>query len=172
MAWASVFARCVDPDGLLDAFRRAVVPLGAERDARHAAGPGARRATRERIAEAQRCRPRRGRTRASRCVRAVATGALDRALDVAATLEVRGYAIAGAAAAPPRAPWSRHDLALLAAAAALVALTIVRASPAAARYDPYDRLSLPSARESLLLAAARARGLARAVARTAGGSTP
>ena len=40
-------------------------------------------------------------------------GALDRAVDVAATLEVRGY---GGARRPPRQarPWSRHDLAFAA----------------------------------------------------------
>ena len=119
MAWASVFAHCVNPDGLLDAFRRLsfrsalsatlatrLIPVLA-RDA-------------ERLAEAQRCRPSAGgrRAHAAAVVRAVATGAMDRALDVAATLEVRGYAVAGR---PPRrhAPRSRHDLALLAAAGGL-----------------------------------------------------
>ena len=150
MAWASVFARCVNPDGLLDAFRRLSFRSALS----------ATLATRlitvlsrdaERFAEAQRCRPHASNTRVA-VVRAVATGAMDRALDVAATLEVRGYAIA---ARPPRrrGARSRHDLALLAAAAALVAITIV-ALAGGPTYDPYDRLSLPSTRESLLLAAA------------------
>jgi energy-coupling factor transport system permease protein len=48
---------------------------------------------------------------------------LDRALDVAAALEVRGY---GAARRPPpgRRPWSRHDLAFVGAASAVAALAI------------------------------------------------
>jgi energy-coupling factor transport system permease protein len=77
---------------------------------------------------------------------------MDRALDVAATLEVRGYAIAGR---PPRgrSARSRHDAALFAAAAALIALTIV-ALAAGPAYDPYDRLRLPSTTDSLLLALA------------------
>jgi energy-coupling factor transport system permease protein len=153
MAWASVFACCVNPDGLLDAFRRLsfrsalsatlatrLIPVLA-RDA-------------ERVAEAQRCRPHGlsgARARAA-VVRAVATGALDRALDVAATLEVRGYAVAGR---PPRrrVARSRHDLAILAAAAALVALTVyvLAAGPG---YDPYERVALPATTPSLLLAAA------------------
>jgi energy-coupling factor transport system permease protein len=153
MAWAAVFARCVNPDGLLDAFRRLsfrsalsatlatrLIPVLA-RDA-------------ERFAEAQRCRPdgaggARGR---AAVVRALATSALDRALDVAATLEVRGYAVAGR---PPRrrAARSRHDLALLAAAAGLVALIAI-ALAAGRTYEPYDRLALPDAGSSLLLAAA------------------
>ena len=150
MAWASVFARCVNPDGLLDAFRRLSFRSALS----------ATLATRlitvlsrdaERFAEAQRCRPHASNTRVA-VVRAVATGAMDRALDVAATLEVRGYAIA---ARPPRrrGARSRHDLALLAAAAALVAITIV-ALAGGPTYDPYDRLSLPSAGASLVLAAA------------------
>jgi energy-coupling factor transport system permease protein len=85
-------------------------------------------------------------------VRAVATGALDRALDVAATLEVRGYAVAGR---PPRrrAARSRHDVALLAAGLAFVAIAVyaVAAGPG---YDPYDHVRLPSAGPSLLLCAA------------------
>jgi energy-coupling factor transport system permease protein len=85
-------------------------------------------------------------------VRAVATGALDRALDVAATLEVRGYAVAGR---PPRrhAPRSRHDIALLTASAALVAIMVV-ALTGSYGYDPYDRLGLPATGPSVLLAAA------------------
>jgi energy-coupling factor transport system permease protein len=153
MAWAGVFAHCVNPDGLLNAFRRLsfrsalsatlatrLVPVLA-RDA-------------ERLAEAQRCRGvSAGGTRArAAVVRAVATGAMDRALDVAATLEVRGYAIAGR---PPRrrVPRSRHDLALLGAGLALIALTVV-ALVAGPGYDPYARVALPAAGPSLLLAAA------------------
>ena len=54
-------------------------------------------------------------------MRAVAAGALDRAVDVAATLEVRGY---GTARHAPRLrrPWSRHDLAFAAGAAILALL--------------------------------------------------
>jgi energy-coupling factor transport system permease protein len=153
MAWASVFARCVNPDGLLDAFRRLsfrsaltatlatrLIPVLA-RDA-------------ERFADAQRCRPHGGtgtRARAA-VVRAVATGALDRALDVAATLEVRGYAVAGRPQRR-RVARSRHDVALLAAAVALVALTVY-ALAAGPGYDPYERLHLPATGASLLLSAA------------------
>ena len=76
---------------------------------------------------------------------------MDRALDVAATLEVRGYAVAGRPQRR-RAARSRHDLALLAAAAGLVAITVV-ALAAGPLYDPYDRLHLPATGGSLLLAA-------------------
>ena len=55
---------------------------------------------------------------------AVLAGSLDRALDVAATLELRGFAAA------PRAPrvqraWSRHDLAFAACAVAILALALL-----------------------------------------------
>ena len=153
MAWASVFARCVNPDGLLDAFRRLSFRSALSATLATRLVPVLTRDA-ERFAEAQRCRPdgaggARGRVAV---VRAVATGALDRALDVAATLEVRGYAVAGR---PPRrrGARSRHDLALLAAAAALVAITVY-AIAAGPGYDPYDRLSLPPAGPSLLLSAA------------------
>jgi energy-coupling factor transport system permease protein len=48
---------------------------------------------------------------------------LDRALDVAAALEVRGY---GAARRPPRTrrPYSRHDLSFGASAVALLTLAV------------------------------------------------
>jgi energy-coupling factor transport system permease protein len=107
----------VDPDELLRAFRR-VSPHSAL---------SATLATRlvpvlfedgVRVAEAQRCRAdggvpgARGRLAV---LRAVVGGALDRALDVAAALEVRGYGGAGRPGRVPRA-WSRHDLGFAAAA--------------------------------------------------------
>ena len=153
MAWASVFAHCVNPDGLLDAFRRLSFRSALSATLATRLIPVLSRDA-ERFAEAQRCRPeaRTGTRARAAVVRAVATGALDRALDVAATLEVRGYAIAGR---PPRrrTARSRHDLALLAAAAGLVALTVyaVAAGPG---YDPYDALSLPAAGSSIALSAA------------------
>ena len=54
---------------------------------------------------------------------AVTAGALDRATDVAATLEVRGF---GFARRPPRMPrpWSRHDFAFAASAVAGPAIAI------------------------------------------------
>jgi energy-coupling factor transport system permease protein len=118
----ALHSAAVDPDDLLRAFRRVsfrtaltaalatrMVPV-LTRDAR-------------RLHDAQRClagesAPRRA------IVRAVAAGALDRAVDVAATLEVRGY---GSARRAPRnsRPWSRHDLAFAASAVALAAIGVV-----------------------------------------------
>ena len=66
-----------------------------------------------RLADAQRGRAASGDARRVAILRAVATGALDRAIDVAATLEVRGF---GSARRPARRrrPLSRHDLAFAA----------------------------------------------------------
>jgi energy-coupling factor transport system permease protein len=85
-----------------------------------------------RLAEAQRTRPAPAHDRGGRLARAraralligaVVASSLDRALDVAATLELRGFAH-GRRAPRRRRPLSRHDLAFAASAAALIALTL------------------------------------------------
>jgi energy-coupling factor transport system permease protein len=146
-----LYAAAVDPDEVLGLFRRVsfrsaltaalatrMVPVLA-RDAR-------------RLADAQRCRPGAPASRVA-IVRAVAAGALDRAVDVAATLEVRGY---GAARRPPRArrPWSRHDIAFAASAAAVVALAAGGPLVGVAGFEPYPRLVAPTGFAEIVLAAA------------------
>ena len=117
---AALLSATVDPDELLRVFRRVsfrsaltaalavrLVPV-LQRDGR-------------RLAEARRCRvDQPGRVAV---LRAVASGALDRAADVAATLEVRGYRSAPTGPAA-HAPWSRHDAGFAASAAAILALAI------------------------------------------------
>jgi energy-coupling factor transport system permease protein len=92
-----------------------------------------------RMAEASACRA--GATAPGRVavMRAVATSALDRAVDVAATLEVRGYG-AGAAARRRAEPWSRHDIAFTAAAAAVVALVAAARLAGVATFAAYPSL--------------------------------
>jgi energy-coupling factor transport system permease protein len=120
----ALYTAAVDPDEVLRLLRRVsfhsaltatlatrMVPVLA-RDAR-------------RLADAQRCRPGRPPSRVQ-LMRAATNGVLDRALDVAAALEVRGY---GAARRPGpgwgrRRPHSRHDLAFAGAALAIPALAI------------------------------------------------
>jgi energy-coupling factor transport system permease protein len=84
----------------------------------------------QRVAEAQRTRPG-GPTRGARArlevVTAIVSGSLDRAMDVAATLEVRGFASARRARASRR-PWSRHDAAYALSAVATLALALGGAS--------------------------------------------
>jgi energy-coupling factor transport system permease protein len=126
----ALYTAAIDPDAVLALFRRCsfhsaltatlatrMVPVLA-RDAR-------------RLADAQRCRPGPPPSRA-RLIRATTAGVLDRALDVAAALEVRGYGAArrpgpqGGRARPGRvrSPYSRHDLAFAASAVGLIALAI------------------------------------------------
>lgn len=119
---AALYSACVDTDDLLRAFRRVSFSSAL----------AAALATRmvpvlwrdgQRLADAQRCRAGAGASRLT-LVRAVATSAMDRALDVAATLETRGYGRAAARTDALRRPWSRHDLAFLASAVAVVAVAV------------------------------------------------
>jgi energy-coupling factor transport system permease protein len=97
-----------------------------------------------RLAEAQRCRPDGG-ARGARghlaVLRATVSGALERSLDVAAVLEMRGYGAAGRTRRR-RPPRSRHDVAFAASAVGLLGLaTLARLSPAGA-FAAYPLLSM------------------------------
>jgi energy-coupling factor transport system permease protein len=150
-----LFAAVVDPDGLLRLFRRVsfrsaltavlatrLVPVLA-RDAR-------------RLDDARRCRAGDATPGRVAVLRAVATGALDRAVDVAATLEVRGYATRGPWPAAPREPWSRHDLAVAVAAAGVVALTAGARLAGVASFAADPRLDIPLGPGELVLVVALA----------------
>ena len=115
-----LLSAAVDPDELLRLFRRVsyrsaltaslavrLVPVLA-RDA-------------GRMGDAARCRPEPAPRLA--VVRAAVAGALDRAVDVAAALEVRGYALAGRPARSRRT-WSRHDARVAAAAVSVAACAV------------------------------------------------
>ena len=73
---------------------------------------------------------------------AVLGGSLDRAMDVAATLEVRGFATARRAPRLAR-PWSRHDLAFLISAVAVSALATIGRLTTAASFKAYPELRAP-----------------------------
>jgi energy-coupling factor transport system permease protein len=104
-----------------------------------------------RLADAQRCRPGRPPSRVQ-LLRATTSGVLDRALDVAAALEVRGF---GAARQPPRMAagcswgiggrqrWSRHDFAFTAAALALVLAAVCDRVFALTRFASQTVLQAP-----------------------------
>lgn len=127
LAGGALLAATVDFDALLQRFRRISVRAALTAALAVRLVPVLGRDAR-RLADARRCRPdagpRPGAAERLQIVRAVATGAMDRALDVAATLEVRGYAMpaatAGARDLPE--PWSRHDLAFATSAIALLVL--------------------------------------------------
>lgn len=130
----------VDPDELLRVLRRLsfrsaltaslatrMIPVLA-RDA-------------ERLAEAQRTRPAatQGARERIRLLSAIVGSSLDRAMDVAATLELRGFAIAPRAPRRPL-PFSRHDLAFALSAFALVGLAVVARVSGIAGFDAYPEI--------------------------------
>lgn len=98
----------------------------------------------------------RGRARAGARVRllsAIVGSSLDRAMDVAATLELRGFA--GARRAPRRrAPWSRHDLAFAASGASLMALALATRLGGVATFSAYPQVRAGGVPETLAPAAA------------------
>jgi energy-coupling factor transport system permease protein len=151
----ALYTAAIDPDEVLALFRRfsfhsaltatlatRMVPVLA-RDAR-------------RLADAQRCRPGPPPSRAQ-LMRAATAGVLDRALDVAAALEVRGYGAtrraprgAGGAGGPGGAgrphrnrPFSRHDLAFTASAVAVTALAVTARAAGLAPFQAYPSLHAP-----------------------------
>jgi energy-coupling factor transport system permease protein len=146
-----LYTVAVDPDEVLRLFRRVsfrsalsatlatrLVPL-LVRDGR-------------RLADAQRCRPGRAPSRVT-LMRAACSGILDRALDTAAALEVRGYGVARRAPAW-RAPYSRHDVAFLAAAGAIAVLSIVTRAGGLVTFSAYPALQAPAGGAVLAVAAA------------------
>jgi energy-coupling factor transport system permease protein len=151
----ALYTAAVDPDEVLRLFRRAgfrsaLTAVLATRMVPVLARDGAR------LADAQRCRPPgAGQPRARRLalVRAVAAGALDRAVDVAATLEVRGYGGARRGSAPRR-PWSRPNLAFMASAVALVVLVATAEITGVIAFDAYPSLRIAHGAAMWILAAA------------------
>jgi energy-coupling factor transport system permease protein len=164
----------VDPDELLRALRRLsfrsaltaslstrMLPLLA--------------ADAQRVAEAQRTRPG-GAPRGTRgrvaLLGAVVGGSLDRAMDVAATLELRGFAAARGGARPSRAArsarrahfwnrrpgqrrsWSRHDVAFTCSAVAVLALVAVGSLDGSASFTAYPLLHMSLTAGTLILGAA------------------
>ena len=141
----------VDADELLRGLRRVSLRSGVTA-ALAMRLFGVLRRDAQRLADAQRCLPGGGASRLA-VLHAVTTGALDRATDVAATLEVRGF---GAGGRPPRMPrpWSRHDLAFAASALALLAIAVGVLAGAWGEFDAYPRLSAPLTPATLIAIAA------------------
>jgi energy-coupling factor transport system permease protein len=138
----ALFVAAVDPDETLQLFRRVsfrsalTVALAARlmpvlaRDAR-------------RMTEATACRADPAPPGRVAVMRAVATSALDRAIDVAATLEVRGYGARAAAARHGSGPWSRHDVGFAASAGALLLLVLAARLAGVASFAAYPSLDAP-----------------------------
>ncbi len=138
---ATLYTAAVDPDEVLRLFRRVSFHSALTATLATRLVPVLARDSR-RLADAQRCRPGRPPSRAQ-LVRVATAGLFDRALDVAAALEVRGY---GAARRPPRVtrPWSRHDLAFGVSAASLVVLAVLARAGGLAPFRAYPSLWAPS----------------------------
>lgn len=151
---ATLASLAVDPDELLRIFRRLsfrsaltgslavrMIPLLA--------------ADSGRLAEAQRTRPQGGLNGARGRVAllgAILGGSLDRAMDVAATLEVRGFATARRARRAPR-PWSRHDIAFASSAIAILALALVGRLAGVASFEAYPSVHMSIGGGTLALGA-------------------
>jgi energy-coupling factor transport system permease protein len=134
----ALYTAAVDPDQVLRLFRRVSFHSALTATLATRMVPVLVRDSR-RLADAQRCRPGPPASRLQ-LMRATTSGVLDRALDVAAALEVRGY---GAAQRPPRhrVPLSRHDLWFAGAAAGVVALSVSLRATGVAALHAYPVLS-------------------------------
>jgi energy-coupling factor transport system permease protein len=138
VAALGLLSAAVDPDDLLKVFRRVSYRSALTASLATRLVPVlARDATR--MSDAARCRPvPPGRLAVAR---AALSGALDRAVEVAAALEVRGYS----AAVRPQAlhrPWSRHDLRVAAAAVLLAGGSVAFSVLGAASFESYPRLEV------------------------------
>jgi energy-coupling factor transport system permease protein len=146
-----VYSACVDPDRVLAAVRPVagrsaltatlisrMVPLASAdharlREAAALRGPAAAPVGRGALA------------------RRLVAGSLDRAVDVAATLELRGYGLG--APAPAERRRSRHDARFVAAAVAMVGVAIGVWLAGAAGFETYPTLSIDAGPATLCLAA-------------------
>lgn len=108
-----------------------------------------------RMDDARRCRPDGGGGPLARLalVRAVSAGALDRAVDVAATLELRGYATRGPVHFAGE-PWSRDDQAVAISVALLLATMAWGLAAGLASLVPYPLFSMDAGPAEALFALA------------------
>jgi energy-coupling factor transport system permease protein len=147
----------IDPDELLAVFRRHSFrsALTASLATRMI---GVLAADSQRLAEAQRTRPDGGAGGARARVRllsAIVGSSLDRSMDVAATLELRGFAAGGRRSGrAQRRPFSRHDRAFAISAASVLMLALVGRLAGFAPFDAYPLVSMPVSGATLLLCAA------------------
>jgi energy-coupling factor transport system permease protein len=153
LAAFAVHCTCVDPDRVLRLLRplarrsaltatliARLVPLAASDymrlgEAAALRGPGAAPVGRAALA------------------RRLVAGSLDRAVDVAATLELRGYARgAPRGSSPP--PRSRHDRRFLVTGAGVVVAAILARLGGIADFDPYPTVTIDAGASAIAFAAA------------------
>jgi len=147
----ALYTAAVDPDQVLRLFRRLSFRSALTATLATRMVPVLIRDSR-RLADAQRCRPGRPPSRLA-LMRAVSGGVLDRALDVAAALEVRGYGAARRPARGHRPPYGRHDLAFVAAAIGIAGLAVTARIAGLSPFSAYPTLRAPAGAVSLIVAA-------------------
>jgi energy-coupling factor transport system permease protein len=137
----ALFSACVDPDDLLRLVRRVSYRSALTASLATRLAPVLARDA-LRMGDASRCRPQPP-ARAA-VARATLAGALDRAVEVAAALELRGYA---SAERPPRyaTAWSRHDVRVALAAAAIALTAITTRVAGAGGFEAYPGLEVAAA---------------------------
>jgi len=142
-----LMSAAVDPDELLRMFRRVSYRSALTASLATRLVPVlARDATR--MSDAARCRPHPpGRLAVAR---AALAGALDRAVDVAAALEVRGYALGGRTARHAR-PWSRHDRRVAGAAVVTAMVAVAGAVLGVGSVEPYPSLEIETGGTEVVL---------------------
>lgn len=145
-----LYSVCVNPDEVLAllrrwSFRSALTAAVATRMLPVLMRDAAR------LAEAQRCRPGPPPGRAQ-LMRASTAGVMDRALDVAAALEVRGYG-AARSVRRRRVPWSRHDVAFLACGLGVAGLAALGRVSGLASFAAYPALHVATGLGTVTLAA-------------------
>ena len=142
-----LLSAAVDPDELLRMFRRVSYRSALTATLATRLVPVlARDATR--MSDAARCRPHPpGRLTVAR---AALAGALDRAVDVAAALEVRGYSLGGRTARRAR-PWSRHDWRVAGAASLIALVAVVGAVLGVGSVEPYPSLEVETGGTEVVL---------------------
>lgn len=149
----AVYSACVDPDRVLRLVRpiarhsaltatliTRLVPLAAAdhmrlREAAALRGPAAREVGRAAMA------------------RRLVAGSLDRAVDVAASLELRGYS-RGLPSAPGRGPRGRHGKRFAAAGIAVAVLAVAVRAAGAGGFEAYPTISIDTGPATWALAAA------------------
>ncbi len=147
----TLYTTAVDPDEVLRLFRRVSFRSALTATLATRMVPVLMRDSR-RLADAQRCRPGEAPSRFA-LMRAASSGVLDRALDVAAALEVRGYGAVRTAPRQRRA-LTRHDVAFGTAGLTVLALAVITRVAALAPFSAYPSLTMSASLGTLGIAIA------------------